>query len=386
VTRKLRVLVLIDRPITTGGGERVASVLASMLDANRFERLLCSTRSTPAKTFEAELAESGVRVLVLERTSKISVKAWWPLVRLLRRERIDVLHAHKFGSNLWGTILGRLTRVPVVVAHEHSWSYEGQPVRRFLDRDVIARGADVIVAVSREDRRRMIEVERIKPETIRFIPNGIAPPERTGHDVRAELGIARDAPVVATVGQLRPEKALEVLIEAAGLLAPRFPGLKVVVVGHGPVEDDLHRRVADAGLQDTVLFPGRRNDVPDVLAAIDVAVCCSDFEGSPLSVMEYMAAAKPVVATTVGGVPDLIEDGVHGLLVPPRRPDELADAIAVLLTDPARGKEMGERALVRQREEFSLAAFVRRAEDLYEELYAQSRRGKREGWSPMPRA
>ena len=241
-------------------------------------------------------------MLVLEREARRSRSGpgRWPLISYLRRERVDVIHAHKFGSNLWGSILGRLTRVPVVIAHEHSWSYAGQPLRRFLDREVIARGADVIVAVSRKDQRRMTEVEKIEPATIRFIPNGIAPPERSGHDLRAELGIADGAPVVATVGQLRPEKALGVLIEAAKHLVPRFPELRVLIVGHGPVEHELRRLVAEASLEHTVLFLGRRSDVPDVLDAIDVAVCCSDFEGSPLSVMEYMAAGRPVVATRVG--------------------------------------------------------------------------------------
>ena len=93
-----------------------------------------------------------MRVIGLKRTSARQVWAWWPLYRLLRRERVDVLHAHKFGSNLWGTIVGRLARVPVIVAHEHTWSYEGQPLRRFADRAVIARGSSAFVAVSREDR------------------------------------------------------------------------------------------------------------------------------------------------------------------------------------------------------------------------------------------
>jgi glycosyltransferase involved in cell wall biosynthesis len=357
-----------------------------MLDGDRYERVLCSSRSTTAQTFEAELREQGVEVLVLARTSKLAVWAWRPLVSKLRGDQIDVLHAHKFGSNLWGSILGRLSRIPVVVAHEHSWSYEGQPLRRFLDRDVIARNADVIVAVSREDARRMVEVERIEPSKIRFIPNGIAPLERTGHDVRSELGIADGMPVIATVGQLRPEKAVEVLVEAARLLTPRFPDLQVLIVGHGPVEEDLRRLVSQASLERTVRFLGRRTDVPDVLDAIDLAICCSDREGSPLSIMEYMAAGKPVVATRVGGVPDLVEDAVHGLLVPPRRPDELADAIAALLSDRKRALEMGERARTRQQEEFTLEAFVRRVEDLYEELYANSGRARREGWEPFPRA
>src|SRR5204862_5575865 len=131
-----------------------------------------------------------------------------------------------FGSNLWGSVLGRASRVPAIVAHEHSWSYEGQWLRRRLDRDVIARCADAFVAVSREDRRRMIELEGIPAERIVFIPNGIPMPmTRAAGDVRGELGIPTGAPVVASVGVLRPEKGMDVVVDAAARLVEEFPDL-----------------------------------------------------------------------------------------------------------------------------------------------------------------
>jgi glycosyltransferase involved in cell wall biosynthesis len=197
-------------------------------------------------------------------------------------------------------------------------------------------------------------------------------------DVRRELGLDPTAPVIATVGQLRAQKAIDVLIRATEKLAPRFPSLAVLVVGYGFEEPALRSLVSELGLQDVVRFLGRRDDVPDVLAAVDVAVCCSDFEGSPLSVMEYMAAGKPVVGTRVGGIPDLIDDGVHGLIIPPRDVAALADAIARLIEDPERAKAMGIRGQERQRAEFSVESLVRRIEELYEELYMATGRAKRE--------
>jgi glycosyltransferase involved in cell wall biosynthesis len=366
---KLRVLTLIDRPSVQGGAERLASLVTMRLDAGRFERVLCATRRPTQPTLVDELEGAGVRVLSLDRRGKLDLVSWRPLVRLLQEERIDVLHAHMFGSNVWGTVLGRLTRVPVIVAHEHTWSYEGRPLRRVLDRELIARGASVFLAVSREDRRRMIEVEGISPDDVRFLPIGIPPlPEPSGRDVRAELGIGVDAPVVGTVCELRPQKALEVLVEAADLLRERVPGLRVLIVGDGPERERLEELVRRRGLDSVVTFPGLRRDVSDLLAAFDLCVCCSDYEGSPLAVMEYMAAGKPVVATRVGGVPDLVEDGVNGLLVGPRDPVALAEAVAELLVDPVRRQEMGERGRQRQRREFDLDATVRRLEDLYEAL------------------
>jgi len=193
--RKLRVVTLVDR-LGTGGAERLAIQTTTRLDPERFDRTLVASRDFGVAVSKqhvanalAELRAAGVRVIGLKRTSARQVWAWWPLYRLLRSERVDVLHSHKFGSNLWGTIIARLARVPVIVAHEHTWSYQGQPLRKLADRWVIARGASVLVAVSREDQRRMVEVEHIRPRDTLFVPNGIpTPPAASGADVRAELG------------------------------------------------------------------------------------------------------------------------------------------------------------------------------------------------------
>lgn len=352
----------------------MAATIAAELDPKKFDRMLCSTRPETAPTRRADLEEAGVELLFLQRRSKVSLGAWAPLVSLLRSGRVDVLHSHKFGSNLWGTILGRVTRVPVVIAHEHSWSYSGHPLRRFLDRHVIARGVDAFIAVSREDRRRMIEIEGISPEVIRFIPNGIPPlPEPKG-DLRRELGIEQGAPVVGAVGQLREEKNFDVLIRAVATAVQRLPGLRLVIAGDGPEAGNLRRLVSELRLADVVILAGLRRDIPEVLATFDVAVCCSSREGSPLSVMEYMAAGKPVVASRVGGIPDLIDDGVHGLLVEPGRADPLAEALERLLAAPEDRRSMGRRGRERQAQEFDLGVMVRRVQDLYQELYRRKAR------------
>lgn len=376
--RKLRVLTLVDKPTVTGGAERLAAVVAMKLDPARFESVLCASRQTDEPLLDRELEEAGIGVLALGRRSTLDLLAWRPLVSLLR-DGVDVVHTHMFGSNVWGTVLGRLSGVPVVVAHEHTWSFQGRPLRRFLDRELVARWADVFVAVSGEDRRKMIEVEGVDPAKIRLIPNGIpSPANGAGADVRTELGIEPGAPVLGVVCELRAQKALEVLFEAAALLLVEFPTLKVLVAGDGPERARLEEGARRLGVADTVLFLGIRRDVPAVLTAVDVAVLSSDYEGSPLSVMEYMAAAKPVVSTRVGGVPELVQEDVHGLLVDPRDPEALAEAVARLLRDPALAKRLGAEGRKRQQREFSLEAMVGRIEDLYEELWlASGRRGER---------
>ena len=141
--------------------------IATRLDQSRFESVFCASRywdglrRDSVQEAERRMDEAGVRYFGLGRRSSTDLHRWLPLRGILRRERVDVLHAHMFGSNVWGTVIGRLARVPVIVAHEHTWSFEGRPLRRFVDREVIGRGSTAFIAVSRDDQRKMIEIERV---------------------------------------------------------------------------------------------------------------------------------------------------------------------------------------------------------------------------------
>jgi glycosyltransferase involved in cell wall biosynthesis len=377
--RRLRVLTLVDGIGTHGGGERLAQQIATHLDRSRFESTLCVTRWEYLPDYEVavdELRQADVSLLGLERRSRLDLRPWRQLTAYMRQWGADILHSHKIGSNIWGALLTPRVPVPVFVAHEHTWSYQGKRYRRILDKYLIARRAAAFVAVSHEDRRRMIELEGIPESKTRFIPNGITtpPPPDPDHDVRAELGIGPDQPLVGIVATLRPQKALDVLIRATPRLRETIPEVRVLVVGgsggpEDPEEQRLRALARDLGLGETLIFLGNRSDVPDLLGAFDVAALCSDYEGSPLSVMEYMAAGKPVVATRVGGVPDLVRDGVTGLLVEPKDPDGLAAAMVSLLRDPARAEQMGRAGQELRCREFSIENTTRRVEALYRELY-----------------
>jgi glycosyltransferase involved in cell wall biosynthesis len=382
---RLGVVALVDR-LVHGGAERMAAEIATRLDRERFASTLCISRWPDAghaqapevpEQFRTAAEAAGVQFMGLTRRGRWDLAAWRPLIRLLRSGRVQIVHGHMFGSNVWAVVLGRMARVPVVIAHEHSWAFTGAPWRRLVDRHVIGRGCDAVIACSQEDQRRMIEVEGIAADDVFLLPNGIVARAPTpGRDVRRELGIAADAPVVGSVGTLRAEKRFDVFLRAVAQLVARFPDLRVLVVGEGRERGRLEALAAQLPIADAALFLGARSDVPDVLQAIDVAVNCSDFEGSPLSVLEYMEAARPVVATRVGGVPDLIDDGVHGLLVPRRDPAALAAAVEALLTNPERRLTMGAAGRERRRAQFDLDKTVARVEELYERLYA-ARSGER---------
>lgn len=374
------VLTLTDT-IGHGGAERIAVEIALGTDPERFRRTVCVSRSLQGDPESLQnrdrLVRAGVTVLELDRGGRADLAAWRRLAGYIRRERVDVVHAHKFGSNVWGAILGRSLRVPVVVGHEHTWSFEGQPVRRLLDRWVVAAGSDAVVAVSNADRRRMIAVVGMPADRVVLIPNGIAPrtPEDPGA-LRRELGLAPDAPVIALVAVLRPQKAIDVMLDALAIVRRTRPSAHLVVAGPGD-PSALRAQARRLGVAEGVSLLGPRGDIADILAAADVGALSSDFEGSPLVVLEYMAAGLPVVATAVGGVPDMVVDGESGLLVAPRDPDALAGALTRVLGHPELARRLGAAGRARQERVFSNRAMIEQVLALYARLLAAQGAGAR---------
>lgn len=380
------VAVLVDFAVDLGGAETLAFQLLERIDPARFRRTLVlyqqlDERLAPSqRTVVAQMHEAGVEVLELGRRDRFDLRAWGPFLRLLRSGDVDVLHSHKFGPNVWATLLARLAPVPVVIAHEHTWDFKPRSRRALADRWLVAPGADAFVAVSELDRERMRSVEGIPAWRIRFLPNGIPAVEAGGDpgEVRAELGIPQDAPVVGAVGVFRPQKDFGALLRAHARLLERRPNARLVIVGYGPEEAAIRGLVEQLGIGERVLLTGLRGDAVRIAAAFDVAVNSSLFEGSSLAIIEFMALARPIVATAVGGTPDLLAHGEAGVLVPPSEPEALADAIGGLLDDPARAAALGAAARARQLAEYDIDAQARRLQELYEELLAMApeRRGR----------
>jgi glycosyltransferase involved in cell wall biosynthesis len=368
---RLRVLYMIGFLSHAGGAERFVLGLASNLPRDRFEPWICAPRGAePAVA--AELAAAGIPVVTLGRRAKWDVHRWAGLPRLLSHQRFDVLHTHMFGSNLWGSLAGRACRVPVVIAQEHTWSYQGNPLRAWLDGHVIGQLATRFVAVSTADADRMVTIEGVPPAKVTVIPTAYIPRESTTQrgDLRAELGLAPETPLFGTAAVMRPQKALQVLVEAHARMRALVPGAHLVLTGDGPCQSDLERLVAELGLQDSTHFLGRRNDVDAIIQALDVGAMSSDFEGTPLFALECMMNRTPLVATAVGGLLDIVEPDRTGVLVPPREPQQLAEAIASLLLDPERRGRLTDAAADKL-DRYSLDAIVARFSDLYETLVAR---------------
>jgi glycosyltransferase involved in cell wall biosynthesis len=378
--------------VVAGGAERAAVEIARRLgpEVNATfvsSRLPQNARDDPRyRDAIGELEASGVRFLGLGRSATWRAWEWRPLVRHLRGERVDVLHTHLWGSNAWGPALAAAGGVPVHVAHEQTpfarvggvraWGSQG-----LVNRWVTGPRSAAVVVPSAWSRDALVRYEKVPREKVVVIPNGPGAaggkPASAEQDVRAELGIVEDAPIAIVAAMLRPEKQQGVLLRAAARLAESHPTLQVLVAGGGPTRDpdgtgpELARLAAELGIAERVHLLGRRADVPRLVAAADVAVLSSAHENLPLAVVEYMEAGTPIVATAVGGVPELIEDGVHGLLVPPGDAEEMARAIAAVLGDPAGAARRAAAARERRRAVFDWDVVARRVRELYERLLAE---------------
>ncbi len=368
--RPLRVAFVINHVAAFGGAERFATGLAIHMPRDRIEPWMFCTRRGDEVAVRS-LIEADVRYVSLGRQAKWDVHRLLPLLTMLRRERFDVVHSHMFGSNVWSSVAGRACRIPVIIAHEHNWSYSGDRLRMWLDGHLISRFATSFVAVSAANRERMIALEGVSPEKIRVIPTAWVPHlGPSDGNIRAELGLGPDAQVIGVAAVMRKEKALEVMLDAHAMLVSRLPDVHLVIAGDGPCRPELERQISRLGVGASVHLLGRRNDVDGILNRVDVGALSSDWEGSPLFVFECRAARVPLVATAVGGVPELVQSGRTGLLVPPRDPRALAEAIEQVLTDRALSQRLAEEA-AKDLHQFEIGTVAGRFADLYEQLMAE---------------
>ena len=277
--------------------------------------------------------------------------------------------------NLYGTLAGRLAGVPVV-ATVHGKNYYAEAGRRIAAMRLLPRLGASVVAVSNDIRDYLERELGVHP--VRVIPNGIDVARYAGRDraaARRALGIDPAARVIGAVGNLYAVKGHAVLLEAVAAL--RDPRLQVVIAGRGAEEEALRRHAQALGLGERLHLLGFREDVPLLLAAFDIYALPSFSEGQSLALIEAMAAGLPIVASRVGGNPELIADGEHGLLAPPGDAPGLAAALRRLVAAPELARALGAAAAARARLEFSLEAMVRRYRMLYAERGVEVKGGAR---------
>ena len=348
------------------GGQLVALQLAHASRGRGDEALFVSPASgtfldrAAAEGFETHLADVGR----LHRVGGARA-----LARLLRDQRVDLLHTHTLAAaNAVGRVAAGRAGIPVV-SHLHIENYF-RPATKLLLRladNITARRCAALVAVS-EATRRAYERQGY-PRRIEVVYNGVELDGASAGGLRAELGIPEGAPLVGEVGRLCDVKGQRELIEALATL----PDLRAVFVGAdlehgGAYERELEQTAERLGVRDRVVFAGRLEDPGRLLGELDVLALPSWTEGLPLVVLEAMARRRAVVATPVGGTPEVVVDGETGLLVPPRDPEALAGALGRLLGDSELRTRMGDAGYERVRARFSADAMTGRMLAIYDEV------------------
>jgi len=358
----------------SGGAEIVVENVAVRLAEAGHHVTVVTTRVANGPPLEA-LSRAGVRHVHVARRGRIGIRGLIRLAKVVSGEKTDVLHAHKFGSNVWGTLLGRALGVPVVIAHEQTWNHKGQRVRRGFDH-LIGRLVDVFISVSQADAEFMRSVERIPPEKVVVLPN----PHFSRREVAVEPPIRLPkphGPLAAAVLVMRRQKRVDNLVRAFAVASERVPDATLMLVGDGSERGVAERLAVELGVADRVHFLGYRRNVRPVWELADVAVLASDYEGTPLAILEAMSCGVPAVATSVGGVPDIVKDDLNGVLVAPSDPQLLGTALADLLSDEPRRARLAEGARATAAQ-YDGEAYVRSIDDLYRALLeSASRRPER---------
>lgn len=347
-----------------GTPHRVAAV-ARGLSARGWQLVVVTVK--PSGPVSEDLAAEGIATFGLDlRSPWLAPVALWRLRRFLRSWRPDVVQSVLWHANVVARLAALGTGIPVVSGYESIDDGKSRS-RVLLDRATL-RLATRHVAVSAAVGERAVARERARPQDLRVITNGRDverwAPRGRRDEVRDGLGIPVGARVVGWTGRLHPVKDLPTLLRAVALL----PSWWLLVVGEGEEGVRLRGLAEEMGLGERVVFTGEVDDVPRVLEAFDVFCLPSRWEGLPGSLVEAMAAGLPVVATRVGGIPEIVADGKNGLLVPPGDPQGLASAIAAAAQRP----ELGEKARLTVQEHFSEEAMVDGYERLWRELATRS--------------
>jgi glycosyltransferase involved in cell wall biosynthesis len=381
--RRLKVLHIVTR-LDLGGAQQNTLYTVEHLDSARYEAVLvCGSGGLlDAEALALSRRDPPVRVrfiddLVREANPVRDLAALFQLERVIAEERPDVVHTHSSKAGILGRAAARLAGVPAVVHTFHGFGFHDRmrpPVRAFyvaLER-AAARWADRLVFVSKANMDVARREGLGRPEAWELIRSGVrltGLPARVDREAkRAELGVRLHKPLVVGVGNLKPQKNAEDFLAVAEEALRRVPEASFVFVGDGPLRARLEARALAKGLSAKVRFVGWRRDVPELLAAADVFLLTSLWEGLPRALVEAMRTGLPCACYAVDGVNDLLVDGVNGFAVPAGDRARLVEGVARLLSEPDLRRRLGDAAAASVGPEFDIDQMVRRQETLLEGL------------------
>ncbi|MHA2032160.1 MAG: glycosyltransferase [Candidatus Kariarchaeaceae archaeon] len=370
--KKIRVMHLIHQ-LGTGGAENGIINLLNHINKEFFETSICAFVGNGTQT--ARLDQRVIRLFELDKRAgndfTLPIRLW----RLCRKWRPHILHTHAWGTLCEGIIGARLARIPVVIHGEHGTIQ--QKAANICVQRMFWNFTNQILTVSKAHKENLTKTIGYPPSRIKVIINGVDTKRfsnvKKSESIRDFLGITEKDIVIGIVGRLVPVKNQKMLIKAFAILARRYLNVKLILVGDGPLKNELFQLAASLGVSSRVMFLGRRSDIPEILQSMDIFVLTSISEGMSNTILEAMSSRLPVVASDVGGNSEIVKKDVTGFLVPSNNKNALVDALKILIENPVKRNEMGVAGRKLIEMHFSLETMVENYENLYKDCLRKSR-------------
>lgn len=366
----IKILFVIGQ-LDIGGAEQQLLYLAENLDKKKYQVKICCLSKYLGILSQKQLDD--LDIVVIPQIMKPDLTRPYKLLRIVKQYQPDLIHSYLFVANTWARIIGTMCRVPVIISERNSMSKE--PILfRFTNIFLRFLGSFLIVN-SHDGAKRIISRKQFNPDKIKVIHNGI-PIDKYSYQHKSEnleilknqFGIQDYEKTIGIIGRLTYQKNHELLIRSFLKIRQLIPKIKILCIGDGPRREALKIFAKELGLEDSIIFTGRRDDIPACLAIIDALALTSRWEGCPNVILEAMAAKVPVIATNVGGLSEIITDGETGFLIEPDNEDQLSKRILSIINYPQQAEVIIQNAFLEVKNNFSLEKMVSETEKIYSKL------------------
>jgi len=378
-SEKIKILFLLPTLNIVSPGRGVLNLTKS-LDRSKFNPVICSMRKADSLAKE-EAKREDVKVIEFNMLSIFDLSVIWKLSRIIRGEKIDILHNFGFRPEIYGSLAGRIAKCKGILATVLHNPTEDIPldygklvggIMNFFRWLFSLFGEDIMVAISKDAKEGLLSL-RFPESKIRVIYSGIDKQSFKKNNLDRKkllerLGLQSNNFIIGTLANLKPRKGVSTFINAAKIIVQDYPKARFLIIGRGPLKNNLENQVKSLKLQNQVIFCDYVENITDAYQVFNLMVLPSLTEGLPAVLLEAMAFGVPVVATSVGGVPEIIEDGVSGILIPPKNPQALAEAAVKIYKNAKLSSEMTKNAHIRLEKYFTIDETVRQYEKLYKEL------------------
>lgn len=373
---KIRIMYLVHS-LERGGLEKCVALLVNKINPEIFIPSVCCLSGLGPSLILIE--KDSVKIFNMEKGEAHEVFLFLRLAKLFKKEKIDILHTNGWATLFDGVLGAKVGGIPVIVHSEHGKDPEDFvqiQQRRVWTRRLITPFLDKMITVSDDIKKQFVNITGLKTEQITCIHNGIEfqDMEINYKEKRREIGVKDHEILIGSVGRLESVKNYDMFIRAAEIVLKEYPLVKFIIIGDGSLRQKLHSLITEIGINKSVFLLGERNDVNELLKIMDIFVLPSISEGLSLALLEAMANKLPIVATNVGGNPEVVIDGKTGILVPSGDIFSLVMAITELIKDENKRKNMGEDGFVMVKKEFAVEKMIANHEELYLSLYRKNRR------------